>query len=460
MVTGPRGLLLPTPELAAETVADLPLRLVSPDVLDAAVRELFRALGAVDATPRELLADPALLEPEVPADAVLGLVAAADLVPGDLPGLGRLLLPADNGDSEPAEELLLPGGALDRLILPDVPFPRLDAEFAARWPPSVLEAVGVLGTFAVISAADVVLSPDEPLLLELDDSDRWLDETAPPELAEEFLAVRDLELVRWPEALAELCRPPLRDVVLRSDYTRWWLSTHPVLGGAPPRDLALPGSELLGLFDPAPAVAGVDEEFLLRLGCRHSLDELVRIPRDAFDLLERLGDRSRRVPWTTARRIYVAIAVALRGLPEDEWEEPPTAIRTPAGVAPRAEVVVVDRPDLLPLIGRRRALRVPLDLATDVAGVLGVPVASAAGQHEVVSVDPLVVTDLDGTPTRVAWFGARLDPAAGADARARAIAWRENRWPDRYRIAARLAADRAEELDAEDELDPTLSASP
>ncbi len=99
----------------------------------------------------------------------------------------------------------------------------------------MLAAAGVLDSFTVLRADEVVLDPDDPVLLELDASDQWVTElaesaTAGPVLAD-FRAVRDLELVRWPAALGVLAEPGLRADVLASDYTRWWLRNHPVLPG-------------------------------------------------------------------------------------------------------------------------------------------------------------------------------------------------------------------------------------
>jgi hypothetical protein len=452
-VTGPRGVLLPTADIATAALAGLPLRLADPAALDESARELLRALGARDATPRELLADPLLLDPEVPVDAVLALVQAAGLEPGELPALAGLLLPTTDGDDEPAGDLLLPGGPLDRLVIDDAPFGRVDAEFAARWPPEVLEAVGALRTFAVLRAADLLLTRDEPLLLDLDDSDRWLEETSPPEFADEFVAVRDLELVRWPDALAELVRPPLREIVLASDYTRWWLSSHPVLAGQVPRELAVPTSELVGLFDATPPVPDVDDVFLAALGVRDSLADAVRDPQDAFDLLDRLGDPARPMPWAPARRVLLAVTSVLRRLPDEGLAEPPALVRTPDGVVPRGRCVVLDRPDLLPLLGDRAAVRVPPDVAADVARILELPLAGELGPYAVLGTDPLTVRDLAGRPVQVGWFGNRVDPSAGPGEQARSLAWTRGEWGERYRIEARLRASDASSLDAEDDLD-------
>ena len=133
-------------------------------------------LGAVEATPRGVLADPATRaavensyeeeDPEPVAEAVLGLVAAADLEPGELPGLANLALPGEDGDWYPADELLLPGSALAEVVADDAPFGVVDAEFAGRHGADVLEAAGVLSTFGLLRGEDVetslVVAPYHP----------------------------------------------------------------------------------------------------------------------------------------------------------------------------------------------------------------------------------------------------------------------------------------------------------
>lgn len=104
----------------------------------------------------------------------------------------------------------------------------VDAELADRWGEQPLAACGVLATFALVRATDVVLDPDEleprdsdfaepddPGLLDSVDVwsedvlDRFPDTPVPP-VATELVAVRDLDLVdddRWPQALALLAQP-------------------------------------------------------------------------------------------------------------------------------------------------------------------------------------------------------------------------------------------------------------
>ncbi|MBO0821163.1 MAG: hypothetical protein J2P26_09965 [Nocardiopsaceae bacterium] len=123
LVRGPRGLLLPGDGLPRpDRLSALGLRVVDPD----AAHPLLARLGAVEATPRSVLADPATraavensLDSEDPlpvAEAVLGLVAATELEPGELPWLSSLALPGADGDWYPADELLLPASPLAEVV--------------------------------------------------------------------------------------------------------------------------------------------------------------------------------------------------------------------------------------------------------------------------------------------------------------------------------------------------------
>ncbi|WP_322753291.1 sacsin N-terminal ATP-binding-like domain-containing protein [Frankia sp. Cas3] len=531
MVTGPRGLLLPTTDLdvLALVSSGLPLRVAHPDACAGAARDVLRTLGAVEGTPASVLRDGSVadaiadIDPEADPDAaralanaVLALARDAGDIAGELPWLADLLLPDTDGDFSPAGELLIEAGPLDRVLASDAPFSVLADDFARAWPVGVLEAVGVLRTFAVLHVTDVGLDPDEPVLLDLDDSDTWVEEltarlesapdqaraggepSAPPTLTT-FSAVRDLEFVdpsRWPGALAELARPPLRDVVMHSDrlrrpgsgghardadvsYTRWWLSRHallPVAGSTtvlPPTELALPGADPLldGLFAPAAPLPGVDVGLLRLLGCRLTLADVLSDPDAVLDLLDRLGDADRDVPWPAARLLYMAAVDAAAALPRAEVPDhdparsidPPLTVRTPNGVVRTSDAVIVDAPDLMPLLGAGRgALRMPLDRAAEASLVLGVPLLSSLGDCDVVSTPPsptdtapdgtpylshgrLLVADVDGEPTPVAWrvlggIGGEIhvDASAGTNALARALAWHAGTWDRRHAIAEAL----------------------
>jgi hypothetical protein len=328
-------------------------------------------------------------------------------------------------------------------------------------------------------------------------------------------AVRDLDLIRpdaWPAALALLAEPGLRECVVepvavrRGDgtpstapsYTAWWLSTSPVLDGRRPDSLRLPGSDprLRGLYDAAPEL-GLDEELLRALGCRCHLSALLADPTSARGLLERLADPERDVGRAALRAVYAALPDAfsdadLLGMP---WPERLRAVRGAAvEVTDVDDAVVVDSPDLLPLLGGRATLPVPLDRAEALAWTLDVERASEAAAYDVLSrpdrtlawedvpgVDLAVrrlgrerpptavvavhrglrVSDIDGSDRLVPWraLGATdaVDALAGAEALGRALAWRLRAWSRRAAAAEalRLGDDPARSalLETEDDSD-------
>ncbi|MGQ4414428.1 molecular chaperone Hsp90, partial [Streptomyces sp. SAS_269] len=303
---GPRQVLLPSPDAAAldpDVLGRLGLKVAHED----AVHPLLEKLGALPATPRAVLTTPqvraavaaslddgggVLWEEDAPdaeelADTVLALVRDAALEPGDEPWLGALALPDEEGELAPAGELVLPGSPFARVIREDE-LAAVDRDLADKWGEQPLTACGVLANFALVRATDVVLDPDELEPREgdfaepddaglLDVVDVWCEDildrfpdTPVPPVATELVAVRDLDLVdddKWPQALALLAQPPLRDAltqpvrVLLPDgthevvrpYTAWWLRGHPVLDGRRPAGLLAAGGDPLlhGLYDEA-----------------------------------------------------------------------------------------------------------------------------------------------------------------------------------------------------------------
>ena len=518
MVTGARGLVLPGDAPLPVGLDRLGVRVVDAD----AAHPLLLSLGAVPAGPRELLDDARLRsaveesleddEPDELAAVVLALVAAAHLGPGDLPWLGALALTADDGDLVPAEELLLPGGAWAAMVVEDAPFAMAPVALVERWGAETLVAAGVLDGFAVLADTDVALDPDETDH-ELDAEDLWLEDLLellpevdlPPTLIE-FTAVRDLELVRgdaWPDALALLASPALRQRVVEPawvvlpdgrrvgvpSYTAWWLGRYAVLDGQPLSTFRLAGAaDLDGLLDPVGL--DLDEPFLRAVGVRASLAEVLDDAGGADDLLDRMGDGSRRLGTAVLATVYSAIA--RHGGPE----LPP--VRLPARqdgrtvIVPAAEVVVVDAPDLLPLLGSRPVLPVDADSATDLADALDVALASELADFAVTGTpvadqrwadvpgvlralqragDPglpttrvlsyaaLSVIGVDGHPVEVAWRATGDTDHVRADdpaALGRALAWRTNQWQARAVMAEALGAGTDEGagalLDAEDTL--------
>jgi hypothetical protein len=460
--------------------------------------------------------------PHALAEAVLTLVEAADPGPRERFGLGDLPLLDDRGEYTPARELLLPGSQLDAIVRPGV-VGRVDRELVRRWGPGPLRAVGVLDTLTVLRVADVLLDVDavDDELLELDGFEDWLEDLRDllpsgardtPPVVSELLAVRDLDLVApaaWPAALSLLAGPELRPAVVDTvrvmtgdggvlrlpSYTSWWLSRHAVLDGRCPADLVTQGGLLTGLYDfvetgaAATEAAGTteaseasdeasslaeilaDAEFLVGLGVRSTLDALLASPGGPDELLDRLADPAREV---TAGQL-VALYGALAEVPEDRLAPPNTVRALAEGepvVADAEQVVVVDAPDLQPLLGDRPCIPVPARHAERLADLLELGLVSEAivgevtseGERqqvpdEVLSIVPEVPDSyleheeliLDGE-SEVAWRVVDGEVHASTfDGLARALAWAAGRWDRRHLIAALLAEpDRADELAAEE----------
>ncbi|MET9255707.1 molecular chaperone Hsp90 [Streptomyces sp. NPDC003717] len=519
---GPRQVLLPAAEATADTavLARLGLKVAHPD----AAHPLLEKLGALPATPRAVLTTPQVraavaasldddgganweedtLDADELADTVLTLVRDAALDPGDEPWLGALALPDEDGDLAPAGELVFPGGPFARVMREDE-LPAVDAELAAKWGQDTLAACGVLVTFALVRATDVVLDPDEldpreSDFAEPDDAglldavdvwsedilDRFPDSPVPP-VATEIVAVRDLDLVdddRWPEALALLSRPPLRDALVQPvrvllhdgthetvrPYTAWWLRGHPVLGGRRPAGLRAAGGDplLRGLYDEADATGFEDEQVLRALGVRTSVAALLEEPGGAAELLDRLADPDRPVTAAQLHALYGALADL-----DPEQVTLPDEVRAVVDgrveVVDAADAVVVDSPDLLPFTSGVPLLPVRPARAAELAELFQVrrlsefvtgEVDSEGTEHAV----PDAVRALLGPRTPAAYVehaelvvdGVGIDwrltsdgvpHAATLEGVAAALAWAAAQWPRRFEVAALLEDEsRTEEL--------------
>ena len=533
LIRGPRGVLLPGPGLAdLGTLASLRLRIADPE----AAHPVLARLGALEATPRGVLDHPATIaavdasldeeDPQAIADAVLGLVRAADVRPGEFPWLSDLALPTEDGEWDPAGDLLLPGGELAEVVASDADFGVVAPEIARRYGERVLEAAGVLGSFGLLTATDVDFGegdrgePGEESSaaadLDLDGAEDWAadvrarcdwsgDDLVPP-VAADVTAVRDLELVdpaRWPRALEILTtRPRLRaalvrpvrvrlsdgDVTEAPSYTSWWLRTHPVLGGRRPADLRAPDADPLldGLYDDASAVAATDPALaalladagLARLlGVRASVADLLAEPDGPDDLLDRLADPRRTVTRQQLRSLWMALAAA--SATASRPAAPPAAIRAIQAadvvVADPADVLVLDSPDLYPLVASHPLVLAPYDLALVLAELLDVPVASeeAPGHVETVperrEVPGLVHAVLPDAPdsylahdklvvdgVSVPWRCTDGEVhAATPQGLACALAWAAGQWHSRHLLTTLLSSqDEAARLLAEADLDP------
>jgi len=490
---GPAGVLLADASLPADRLAPLGLRIADPAAVPDPARRVLERLGAHPATAAAVLAAPEVRaavqssldraddgeDVEPLAAAVLALVAAAAPAPGELPWLGELALPDDDGGWAPAGELVRPGSPLAGVLVPGA-LGALDPEFAVGQDAGALRAVGVLDTFALLVVAD----PDE---LDVDRGEEWLDAVlgrlpadAPPPDRPALTVVRDLELVGdWDRALPLLAALPAAartDVDLGGTvvpgYLRWWLRTSPVLRGARPDQLRAAGSvELPGLYE---AVPELPPAVLALLRPASTVADLLVDVDDAIELLDRLGDPARTVGPAVLRTVYARLAAALDGVDV----EPPARVR----VAPdrvSAEAVVLDAPWLQPLVD---APLVPAGGAPEaVADLLDLPLASEQEQARVTSraartvawsevpgarlaATRLGLAELTGSVAvhpaltvsggrSVAWWpGAGTDAVDGTPAAlGRALAWRAGAWPLRQALAEAFAhPQRAAELAAED----------
>ncbi|MGW9395688.1 sacsin N-terminal ATP-binding-like domain-containing protein [Streptomyces sp. NPDC055642] len=511
---GPRQVLLPTPDAAAldaELLARLGLKVAHPD----AAHPLLEKLGALPATPRAVLTTPQVRaavaaslddegavnwEEDVPdaeelADTVLGLVRDAALEPGDEPWLGALALPDEDGELSPACELVFPGGPFAQ-VMREGELASVDGELAGKWGEQPLAACGVLVDFALVRATDVVLDPDElepregdfaepddPGLLDAVDVwsedvlDRFPDSPVPP-VATEIVAVRDLDLVdddRWPQALALLSRPPLRDALVQPvrillhdgthetvrPYTAWWLRGHPVIGGRRPAGLRAAGSDplLRGLYEEADATGFEDEQVLRALGVRTSVAALLDEPGGAAELLDRLADPDRPVTAAQLHALYGALAEL-----DPEQVTLPDDLRAVVDgrveVVDAADAVVVDSPDLLPFTAGVPLLPVRPARAAELAELFQVrrlsesvsgEVGSEGDVHDVP--EPVRVLLGAGTPAsyveheELVVDGVEIDwrltgdgvlHAATLEGVAAGLAWAAGQWPRRFEVAALL----------------------
>ncbi|MGI8696050.1 MAG: hypothetical protein ACR2JQ_05305, partial [Mycobacteriales bacterium] len=314
--------------------------------------------------------------------------------------------------------------------------------------------------------------------------------TVPPVISD-FRAVRDLELVAenaCGTALRELAAPRLRAVTVdpvtvtagerRHDvpsYTRWWLSSHPVLGGERPDRLRTVDAVLLrGLYD----VAEVDADLAALTGVLHDVEDVLADVDRATDLLWRLADWRRLVDLVLLREIYPRLATALDGVDVDR----PDWVRVGADrVVGCDHAVVVDLPYLLPLLDRAVVPAAGSD-PTAVAELLDVSLGSdlvrvaapTGGRRQAWSAMPGAVAaaarcgavvpggqvavhrGLEVGGVSVRWWPDgdvdHVDEPAGAGALGRALAWRLRRWELRAACVEALRSPDDPLLSAEDSL--------
>ncbi|MBB4934092.1 hypothetical protein F4561_004912 [Lipingzhangella halophila] len=503
LVRGPRSLLVPVGAaigdgtVALDALDALGLRIVHPQAAD----PLLMRLGAVEANASAALTDPltkAAVENSISSDdpdevaaPVLDLVAASGTTIADAPWLTGLALRDSEGGYSVAGDLLLPDSPLMGILSDDAPFGVVAADLVERYGAETLEAVGVLWSFLLVRANDVTLDAGLAESLEqLDAVDEWaeevMDRLGEPELPPvipELVAVADLEFVRddrWPQALELLAGARLRAAVVEparvlhdgqvSDvpsYTAWWLRTGAKLNGRHPTELRTgdAAAALAGLYDEAPA--GTDSELARAVGVRTSLDALLTEPDGPDDLLDRLADPGRHVERAALREIWTALARV-----DADRAEPPERVRAVRGgsivVADAEETVVVDAPDLLPLLADRPVVLVPARHSAQVADVLDLALASEEVEGRITSqgdvrpvpeevrvvlADPALTyvhheeLTVDGVNAEWRYDGSSLH-AATTDGLARALCWASDQWSHRHLVSAVLRDPRPATLSA------------
>jgi hypothetical protein len=504
LVRGPRGALLPGDDLP-ESTALLGVRVVHPE----AAHPLLLRLGSASGTARTVLdraetraavagswehADPAAV-----ADAVLALVAAAEVRPGELPWLAELTLTDDEGEPAAADELLHADSVLAALAEPGS-LAVIHPDLVRRWGAHTLAAVGVLADLTVAEVHDVVLDPaavDEdgslPMLAD------WVAATAArvgpaelPPMVRSLRGIRELDVVgddAWPALLREVGRrPELRAALLDPvivdlgtrgraqvpSYTAWFAGTSGLLAGRPPGVWRAPDArDLDGLYDVLPAeLSDLDVAVLRAAGVRTSLSAVLDEPGGAEEILARLADPARVVPAETLTAAYSALAHL-----NPRHVAPPTGVRVaPDVVVPVDDAVVIDAPHHLQLPWSSPPLVVPLARAAELADVLDVARSSERAPSVVAGgaereVPEVVGRVLPGAPARwwehddltagghpVSWWvdGDGQVHAATLDGLARGLAWVAGRWALRWLVAAALEDPaRVDELLAEAALDET-----
>ncbi|MFE3796762.1 sacsin N-terminal ATP-binding-like domain-containing protein [Nocardia tengchongensis] len=384
LVTGPRTVVLD--DQLEQAIPVHWARLAHPE----AAHELLGRLGARPATPEDLLNDPGLQaaledDPSDPdtVDAVLSLAAHSLAAPGVLPSwLGLVELPDIEGELTPADELLLPGAPLGRVLVEDSPFTTVDAAVLERYGPEALRAIGVGWGFTLVAESDPT-GPDH----HLDDEESWWESLV--EDPAELVAVRDLDLVddaEWPEALRLLLseESTRRLVADRDGYTAWWLRQHAHIDGIPLGLLRHPDDTLFtGLLPQLPGFDAND----LRVLRSVLADPEVLTPALAEELLDALADPARMPTPESISQTYRRLAEALDAGRLDTADLVlPGQVRALTGeVIPAADALVLDRPWFGPALPPDRLVVGDLACARPLATLLDLPLASEAVTAEVVS---------------------------------------------------------------------------
>jgi hypothetical protein len=270
-------------------------------------------------------------------------------------------------------------------------------------------------------------------------------------------------------------------------YTAWWLRRNLVLDGRRPGDLRGPDSDplLAGLYEPVVTGPGddpigrllADPVIARALGVRTSLADLLAESGGPDELLARLADPGRMVSRPQLRALWAALATADALAPDTvtpgDWVR---AVRGDHVVLAAADdVLVLDAPDLWPLLADEPLVLAPYQLAGRLASLLDLPLASeeiagsldAPGQRRAVpAIVRAVVPDapsyyqahdkltVDGVELPWRYLGGEIHAASPAGLGC-ALAWRAGRWPLRHLLTALLAdPDGADRVLADADLDP------
>ncbi len=329
------------PEFETPTLPVHWARLVHPE----AAHTLLERLGARQATVEDLLGDPALqaLLEDDPADpdTVDAVLRLAGQLRGSAPSwLGMLELPDESGELRPADELLLPGAPLARVLVSDEsPFGTVDSAIVRRYGEEALRAIGVGWGFSVVTEPDPT-GPDH----NLDDEETWWDtlQQDPPELA----AVRDLDMVArdaWPEALRLLLSEPSTRRLLadRDGYTAWWLRRHARLDGTPLGLFRAPGDPVFAELLPEPTGLTPDDSGALRAVWA---DPETITPELATALLDALADPAKNPSAESIAQAHSLLAESLDLLDLDELALPERVRALSGAVIDPADALVLDEP--------------------------------------------------------------------------------------------------------------------
>ena len=234
-------------------------------------------------------------------------------------------------------------------------------------------------------------------------------------------------------------------------------------------DASPPGAARL-LADPVIARA---------LGVRTSLADLLAEPGGADELLARLADPARLVSRPQLRALWAALATA-DSLDAGAGHAAPIGVRAVRGaevvLADADDVLVLDAPDLWPLLADQPLVLAPYQLAA-AAGRPARPAAGVGGDRRARSTRPgerravpaivaAVLPDapshyqahdkltVDGIELPWRYLDGEIHAAAPAGLGC-ALAWQAGRWPLRHLLTALLAdPDGADRVLADADLDP------